>query len=185
MPEQPLDPSQVDNDFPSEGRLAAVDFGSVRIGVAICDPDRILSSPLTVIPADEWELNPEAFRQLAEDESIKAWIVGLPIHLDGGESDSSQEARRFAGWLSVATDLPVRLFDERFTTVEAGAKFLGTGMTSKKRKKRIDAVAALVLLESFLEAWRFGAEIPGQAAIVDRSSFEISSANRSSASRRR
>ena len=141
-------------DFPSSGRLAALDYGTVRIGVAVCDPDWILASPLEVIPAQQWRNEGDYFRQLTKSERIEGFVVGLPIHCDGGESEKSKEAREFARWIAEQTKKPVRLFDERFTTADANRR-LGGSFTRAKKKQRVDAIAALVLLESFMEASRY------------------------------
>lgn len=148
--------------FPLEGRIGAIDYGTVRIGIAICDPDRILASPLDVHPAENWQDDGEYYRSIVKHEQIVAFVVGLPIHCDGGESEKSKEARKFAVWLAEQTALPVRLFDERFTTADAKRRIAGGGLTRKKKKKRVDAIAAQVLLESFLEASRYQNEIAGQ-----------------------
>lgn len=149
-------------DFPRTGRLAAVDYGTARIGVAVCDPDRILASPLTVVAGQRYAHHPESFTNIAREERLVAWVVGLPIHADGNESPSSIAARKFGTWLADQTRLPVRLFDERFTTVEANARLRTGGRISRQKKqKRIDAVAATVLLESFLEACRYRGTIAG------------------------
>ncbi len=150
--------------FPSTGRLAGVDFGSVRIGIAICDPDRILASPFEVHPAQNWQEDGEYFRNLAKQERVAAFVVGLPIHCDGGESEKSKECREFAKWLAAETELPVRLFDERFTTADAKRRMMAGGYTRGKEKKRIDAVAALVILESFIEASRYRGQTAGEPA---------------------
>lgn len=89
-------------------------------------------------------------------------VVGLPIHCDGGESEKSKEAREFAKWLAAETLLPVRMFDERFTTADANRR-LGGNFTRAKKKQRVDAIAALVLLESFIEASRYRQAIAGEA----------------------
>jgi putative transcription antitermination factor YqgF len=150
-------------EFPKVGRVASVDYGTVRIGIAICDPDRILASPLEVYPAKDWqEKGGDYFRKLIREERIAAFVVGLPIHCDGGESEKSKEARTFAKWLADETDLPVRLFDERFTTSAAQSRMAGAGLTRAKKKKTVDAIAALVLLESFLESCRYHGEIVGE-----------------------
>jgi len=151
-----------DDDFPTSGRLAAIDFGTARIGSAVCDADRILSSPLEVHPASDWRHDAIYFRSLAARERIAGFVVGLPIHCDGGESDSSLACRRFARWLASETELPVRLFDERFTTADAASRIAGVGYTRKKRKQRVDAIAAQVILESFLESCRYQDGIAGQ-----------------------
>lgn len=178
MKDEPKDPESTDEpagqgdqtngqhgrgDFPPTGRLASVDYGTVRIGIAICDPDRILASPLEVFPAKNWEREGGAyFRELAREERISGFVVGLPIHCDGGESEKSVEARAFAVWLADETSLPVRLFDERFTTSAAQARMAGAGYTRSKKKKRVDAIAALVLLESFLESCRYDGQLAGE-----------------------
>jgi putative Holliday junction resolvase len=155
-------PASSNDRFPSSGRIAAVDFGTVRIGIAICDPDRILASPLEVHGAANWQEDGEYFRELAKEERIEAFIVGLPIHCDGGESQKSLECRKFASWLADETTLPVRLFDERFTTADARRRMGAGGYSRNQGKARIDAVAALVLLESFLEACRYHDQIAGE-----------------------
>ena len=150
-------------EFPPQGRIAAIDFGTRRIGIAVCDPDRILASPLEIHAADHWRDDGAYFRDLIRRERIAAWVVGLPIHCDGGESQKSRECRGFARWLAAETGVPVRLFDERFTTSDAKRRIASGGYSRQKKKKRVDAVAALVLLESFLEACRYDGRPAGQA----------------------
>ena len=143
-----------EDPIPSHGRLIAVDYGTVRIGMAVCDPDRILASPLCVRPAKHWIDQGDQYAAIAAEERAVGWVVGLPIHLDGNESASSRAARKFAAWLEDQTELPVTLFDERFTSVEATGRLSGSGYSRGKTKKRLDAVAATILLESYLESRR-------------------------------
>lgn len=149
-------------NFPRSGRIAAIDYGTVRIGIAVCDPDRILASPLEVRHVVGAEADDVYFRDLAKREQISGFVVGLPIHCDGGESQKSIESRRFARRIAAATGRPVRLFDERFTTSAAKERLRHAQHTRKAKKKRVDAIAALVLLESFLEADRYLDQLPGQ-----------------------
>ncbi|MEZ6088859.1 MAG: Holliday junction resolvase RuvX [Pirellulaceae bacterium] len=164
------------DDFPSQGRIAAVDFGTVRIGVAVCDPDRILASPLTVVQrCGNLDVEGKQFLAISKEERLLGWVVGFPIHLDGSESQKSLQVRAFAKWLRTTTNLPVRLFDERFSTAAADQRLEPSNLTKKGRKKRIDAVAALVLLESFLESARESTELPGYPVDVrlsDRDSID-------------
>jgi putative Holliday junction resolvase len=155
------------DEFPAEGRIAAVDYGTVRIGIAVCDPDRRLASPLEVRPAVNWPEDGDYYRGLIKEERLVAFVVGLPIHLDGGESQKSRECRQFARWLAAETQLPVRLFDERFTTTDAQRRLAGGGLSRQQKKKRVDAIAAFVLLESFLEACRYQGTIAGQPLDAD------------------
>lgn len=150
-------------DFPEQGRLVAIDYGTVRMGIAVCDPDRILASPLEVRLVAGREADGDYFAELTRRERVAAFIVGLPIHCDGGESQKSIETREFAKWLADRTGRPVRLFDERFTTAAAQERLRPASLGRRRQKKRLDAIAALILLESFLEATRYRGSIPGQS----------------------
>jgi len=136
----------------SPGRVAGVDYGPVRIGIALSDPDRTIASPLENYTRRGPALDAQRFRRLAAEEQIALFVVGLPIHLDGGESEKSREARRFGAWLAEATGVPVEFFDERFTSVEAEQMLLAADVTRRGRKKRLDMLAAQILLSAWLEA---------------------------------
>ena len=138
----------------SAGRIAGIDYGTVRIGVAITDPARTLASPLTQYNVSDPATNARYFQRLAQEEAIVLFVVGLPIHLSGEESQKSYEARQFAQWLGETTGVPVELFDERFTTAEAEQALLSGELTSKQRKKRRDMLAAQFMLSGYLEAQR-------------------------------
>jgi putative Holliday junction resolvase len=134
------------------GRLLGVDYGNVRIGLAISDPDRKIASPLATYALRSKDRDADFFRKLVDEEQPVALVIGLPVHLSGHESESSARARAFGKWLNDITGLPVVFFDERFTTVEAEAHLLDAGLTSKRRKARRDRVAAQILLQSYLDA---------------------------------
>ncbi len=151
-----------DDGFPTSGRIAAVDYGTKRIGIAICDPDWILASPLEVYNVRDAKRDSAYFVETTKLERIAAFVVGLPIHCDGGESQKSTESRAFALWLREATGCPVRMFDERFTTSAARQRMNVSGTFKRSNKRPVDAIAALVLLESFLEASRYRDEIVGE-----------------------
>ncbi len=136
----------------SPGRVAGVDFGTVRIGVALSDPDRTLASPHENYTRRTPKLDAEWFRRLVAEEDVRLFVVGLPLHLDGHESAKSAEARRFADWLHEETGVPVELFDERFTSVEAEHLLLDAKLTSRRRKRRRDMLAAQILLTAYLES---------------------------------
>ena len=101
------------------------------------------------------------FRAVAAEQAIGQIVVGLPVHLHGGEGQKAAEARAFGSWLGEATGRPVVFWDERFTTVEAESFLLAAGMTSKRRKERRDRVAAQILLQSYLDAGCPGEVAPG------------------------
>jgi putative Holliday junction resolvase len=134
------------------GRLAGIDYGTVRVGVAITDREQRIASPLANYTRRGERADAEYFRKLVADEQITGFVVGLPVHLDGRESGKSAEARRFGEWLGKITGLPIVFFDERFTSVEAEQVLLGAELTKKKRKARLDKLAAQILLVAYLEA---------------------------------
>jgi putative holliday junction resolvase len=138
--------------WPTSGRLAGVDYGTVRVGLAITDPSRTWTSPLETYVRRTEPLDREYFQKLVDRESIVAWVIGLPIHCDGQESQKSREVRDFAAWLSAYTNLPFQFFDERFSSQFANRLLAQAELTRKKKKKAIDQVAAHVILEAFLES---------------------------------
>jgi putative Holliday junction resolvase len=138
--------------FPTEGRLGGVDYGSKRIGVAISDPGQVLASPLENYTRGDQNQDLRFFKKLANEERIVGWVIGLPLHLSGDESEKSAEVRLFANWLQQNTDLPYRFADERFSSVEAERYLLSGGLTSKRRKQRRDMLAAQILLATYLES---------------------------------
>lgn len=154
MSGSPTEPSaaRVGVPLPAEGRIAAVDYGAVRIGVAICDPERRFASPLENYTRRDELRDATFFQRLVASERVAGWIVGLPVHGHGGESVKSREARQFAAWLARVTDRPVAFFDERYTTVQADEILGEAQLTRKQKKERRDKLAAQILLTAYLEA---------------------------------
>ncbi|MGA2062327.1 MAG: Holliday junction resolvase RuvX [Thermoguttaceae bacterium] len=133
------------------GRVAGIDYGTVRVGIALSDPARSISSPMETYTRRNAELDAQRFKRLAVEEEVTLFVVGLPVYLDGRESPKSVEARQFGQWLGEVTGVPVDFFDERFTSVEAENLLLDADLTSKRRKKRIDMLAAQIMLSAYLE----------------------------------
>ena len=131
--------------------LLAVDLGKARTGLAVCDGNEVLASPAGVL--SEW--NPERLLERIAEEaksrSAKEIVVGLPRNMDGTEGESAQNARAFAERLGERTGLPVHLQDERGTTITAHNYLNETDTRGKKRKAVVDAVAATVILEAYLD----------------------------------
>jgi putative holliday junction resolvase len=134
------------------GRVAGIDYGHVRIGIAISDPERKIVSPLENYTCRGRDQDANRFRRLVADEGVVLFVVGLPIHLDGRESEKSSEARQFGKRLGEATGVPVEYFDERFTSHEAEQLLLAAELTKKRRKKRLDMLAAQIMLSGYLES---------------------------------
>ncbi len=131
------------------GRVLALDYGTVRIGVAISDPLRITAQPAAVVDAEDFEVRLPSLLEGVDDI-----IVGLPRSLDGGEGPTAAAARTFAARVADLTGISVRLVDERFTTNVAAAALQESRVSGKRRRKIIDKLAATVLLEGYLEGTR-------------------------------
>lgn len=147
--ESPTDSAPV---LPTRGVLLGIDYGAVRIGIAICDPDRRIASPLQTYVRRHPLADAGHFVHLVNEVRAVGIVVGLPLHADGRESRSSQEARDFADWLACITSLPVVLWDERFTTTAAETVLLQARLTHRQRRHRRDRVAAQMILQSYLDA---------------------------------
>ena len=150
-----------DTGGPTPGRIAGIDFGTVRIGIAVTDPGRTIASPYENYTRGGPEQDARRFRRLVAEEEVTLFVVGLPVHLDGRESQKSVEARQFGRWLAEVTGVPVVHFDERFTTSEAEQVLLDAQMTRKRRKKRRDMLSAQIMLSAFLESQAPGRQGPG------------------------
>jgi putative Holliday junction resolvase len=132
-------------------RYLAIDHGQKRTGLAISDASETLVSPHSVIETTSEE---ELLRRISDvlvAEGIDAIVVGLPINMDGTESDRSRKVRQFVLAMQELTDKPVHLHDERLSSFEAGHLVGDLELTRKKKKKRLDAIAAASILRSFFE----------------------------------
>lgn len=134
------------------GRLLGVDYGTVRVGLAISDPDRLIASPLTTVQRRGEVADRAYFSKLVADERVAEIVIGLPVHLNGREGVKAIEARAYGKWLGEVTGLPIVFADERFTTVQAEDALWNAKMTHRQRKERRDRVAAQIMLQAYLEA---------------------------------
>ena len=141
-------------------RIAGIDFGTVRIGIALADTEVGIASPHATHTRQNADLDARFFRGLVDEEAISKFVVGLPVHLDGRESQKSREARAFGDWLGQTTEVPVDYFDERFTTSEADQLLAAGELTNKKRKARRDQLAAQIMLTAYLESGSRGQDSP-------------------------
>ena len=132
------------------GRRIAFDYGDVRIGVAVCDPDGILSSPVITLKATDKKLNEAILSLISEYEPVHIY-VGKPAHLNGDASQSSINATNFADFLRTLTDVPIAMVDERLSTVTATKQMQSNGVNAKQARSTIDQVAAVSILNFALE----------------------------------
>lgn len=142
-------------------RIAGIDFGTVRIGIALADTEVGIAGAFENYTRRTPPLDAEYFKTFAREERIGRFVVGLPVHLHGGESQKSMEARAFGEWLAKATEVPVEYFDERFTTSEAEQLLGDAKLTKKQRQARRDQLAAQIMLTAYLEAGSRGQDAPG------------------------
>lgn len=144
------------------GRRLAIDVGSVRIGLAICDQDAILASPLEAIPRiqDSDKQMQELATLVSEIDPIEIY-VGDPTSLSGGTTSSTVDSRTFALQLSERVDVAVLLIDERLTTVTAANKLRESGKNSRLAKSLIDSASAVEILEFALNTERVSGKQPG------------------------
>lgn len=141
----------------------AIDVGSARVGVARCDPDGLLASPLATVARGRGDLGRLA--ALAAEHGAMEVIVGLPTGLSGRPGTAAAGARAFAEALAARlAPLPVRLVDERFTTTAAHTALRRGGKNSRARRSVVDAAAAAVLLQAALDTERATGLPPGQPA---------------------
>lgn len=131
------------------GRRLAFDYGDVRIGVAVCDSDAILASPLQVLQSQSRNLLAEISAIMSEVEPIRIF-VGLPVNMSGSFGDSAEKARNFAKMLSDEFAVEVIMIDERLSTVSAQRQLKDAGVSMRDSKEMIDAMAAVAILEQGL-----------------------------------
>jgi putative Holliday junction resolvase len=131
------------------GRRIAFDYGDVRIGVAICDPDGILATPIATLQSKDPALKVEIAKLLEEYEPVKAY-VGNPKLLNGTDGEAVAKVLNFTQFLTSNFNLPITLVDERLSTVTAAKKLRESGIDAKEAKLLIDAAAAVAILEQGL-----------------------------------
>ena len=131
--------------------ILGVDLGKARTGVAVCDKSELLASPVEVVNEHNRERLLERVAQLAKARRAEQIVVGLPRNMDGSEGESAQNARAFGAELAEMTGLPVDFSDERGTTITAHGFLNETNTRGKRRKATVDAVAATIILQDYLD----------------------------------
>ena len=130
-------------------RYLAIDYGTKRTGLAVCDQSETIVSPLCVIEGRKNLV--EKILEIITRENIEAIIFGLPFNMDGTTGSQAKTTTRFAEELKKRTNIPVYFQDERLSSFSAEEKLAPAEFTRKKKAKRLDAIAAAQILESFLE----------------------------------
>jgi putative Holliday junction resolvase len=136
----------------TQGRVAALDLGEKRIGVALSDPTRTIASAHAVLNRRSRAEDFARFAQLLADQAVTLLVIGLPLTLGGEEGQKAAWVRDYAADLGRHIDVPIVFWDESLTTVEAEASLRAQGRRGRKLKARVDAVAAALILQSYLDA---------------------------------
>lgn len=132
-------------------RMMAVDYGDSRTGVAFCDEMEMLASPFCVINERYAPKLIEKLKEIAVEQKAKQIVVGLPRNMDGSYGYRCDECRKLGDSLSEATGLPVVYQDERLTTVMAHEVLSANNVRGAKRKKQVDALSAVMILQSYID----------------------------------
>lgn len=135
-------------------RIMGLDFGDKTVGVALSDPLFLNARPKEII----FRERPTKLRQtlarieaIIEEEEVSEIVLGLPLNLDGTEGERVEKTREFAGMLERRTGMPITFHDERLTTVEADEYMLKNGIKPEDRKKHVDMIAAMIILQDYLD----------------------------------
>ena len=132
------------------GRRIAFDYGDVRIGVAVSDPDSILSSPLTTLKATDKNLSSQISQIFTEIEPVSIY-VGRPALLSGNDGLATEKANEFVALLRSITQVPIEMIDERMSTISAARNLRDAGRNAKDSKNAIDMAAAVAILDFAIE----------------------------------
>jgi putative Holliday junction resolvase len=141
------------------GVRLGIDVGKVRIGVAMSDPHGMLATPVITVARGKGDV--AAILGQVSELGVVEIVVGLPLALSGSETASTRDAREFAATLAGASAVPVRMVDERLSTVSANRAMLATGRNTKRSRPVIDQVAAVIILQHALDVERSGGNPPG------------------------
>ena len=137
------------------GRVAAIDFGLKRLGVALSDETKLIASSLgTVIAGRTSDQTVQTLIKFLENHAIDQIIFGNPLHMNGDVSFLADEVRHFVSLLEKQISIPISLWDERLTSVQAHRTMQLGGMSRKKRAKLVDSLSAVILLQSYLDSQR-------------------------------
>ena len=134
------------------GRILALDLGKKRIGLAISDPLGITAQGLPNLNRTKKRADFAELERLIEDREVRMILMGNPINMRGSEGRQSGWVREFAQELEQRTKLPVKLWDERLTSVEAGRVLRASGISIEKRAAAVDKLSAVILLQSYLDS---------------------------------
>ncbi|HQR41437.1 MAG TPA: Holliday junction resolvase RuvX [Gemmatales bacterium] len=133
------------------GPLLGIDFGTVRIGLALSDRNQTIAAPFQLYERKTVAEDAAYFQKLVQQEKVVGIVLGLPVHLSGDESKKSKQVKEFANWLRKHLSVPIAFCDERFTSVFAWDQLKADGLKASQRRKQLDKVAAQMILQHYLD----------------------------------
>jgi putative holliday junction resolvase len=136
----------------NQGRVLALDLGKRRIGLALSDELGLTAQGLPTLERTKIREDLARLSELASEKNVSLLLIGNPMHMSGREGRQAEHARDFGARLQTATGLPVQFWDERLTTVEAQRVLRESGVSIEKRARAVDRLAAVILLESYLDS---------------------------------
>ncbi len=136
------------------GRVLGVDYGDVRTGIAVSDEGRFLASGIATLRENGMLRTADRVAKEASDRAVSLIVVGLPRNMDGSYGPRAEVIRAFVGHLAERTEIPIELWDERLTTVEAHRILSASDVGGKRRRAVVDTLAAEIILQSYLDAHR-------------------------------
>lgn len=140
-----------EDSFPARGALLGIDFGTKRLGFAVCNREQTIASPVENYTRSSKDADARALKRLVGEYTVVGLIVGLPVHMSGEEGGMARQVREFGKWAGEVTGLPIRFADERFSSLTAEVYLFEAEMTNKKRKQRLDMLAAQTILQHYLD----------------------------------
>ncbi len=133
-------------------KILGLDYGEARIGVAVSDIFGIVATPLETISTHDREKQLESCAAVARENGVEKLVLGLPMRMDGTLGHRAEYTEAFAKDLSALTGLPYEMWDERFSSTEAHRLLEAGGVSGKKRKTKVDKIAAVLILQGYLDA---------------------------------
>lgn len=133
-------------------RILALDFGTVRIGIAVSDESKLIGLPLEMVPAQPFTGLLERLRAIIREKEVELIIVGMPRNMNGTYGPAAQRVREFVTVLKEALPMPIQTWDERLTSAQAERVLDEAGMTQRNRRGKVDQMAAALLLQNYLDS---------------------------------
>ena len=133
-------------------RILSLDHGTVRIGVAVSDEMKIIATPLEFIPTEPFDKALARLQQLLREKEVELILIGMPRNMDGTYGPATEKVKEFIAALGPHVTVPIKAWDERLTSAQANRVMIESNVRRDQRKKHVDAMAAAILLQSYLDS---------------------------------